>query len=65
MKSSTSILKIPWLLLVVLIAPLVAQVGSDLSRNAGFTRHDRAFYLDQNFVNFIRPGIKVDRKSVV
>ena len=60
MKSSRSILKIPWLLLVVaLVAPLVAQVASDLNRRSGYTRHDRAFYLDPNLVSYIRPGIVV------
>ncbi|HLK48224.1 MAG TPA: OmcA/MtrC family decaheme c-type cytochrome [Bryobacteraceae bacterium] len=60
MKSSTPILKIPWLLLVVLVvlvAPLVAQVASDLNRN--YTRHNRAFYMEPNLVNYIRPGIQV------
>src|SRR5215469_5777839 len=63
MKSSSSILKIPWLLLAVLVAPLVAQVASDLNRRSGYTPHDRAYYLDQTLVNYIRPGIVVKVKS--
>jgi OmcA/MtrC family decaheme c-type cytochrome len=63
MKSSSSILKIPWLLLAVLVAPLVAQVASDLNRRSGYTPHDRAYYLDQTLVNYIRPGIVVKVQS--
>ena len=63
MHSIKPILKVPWLLLAVLIAPLVAQVASDLNRRSGYTPHDRAYYLDPTLVNYIRPGIIVKIKS--
>ena len=42
-------------LLAVLLMPLAAQKAP----NAGYSKHEKAAYLDQNLVNFIRPGVKV------
>jgi OmcA/MtrC family decaheme c-type cytochrome len=39
----------------VLLLPLAAQKAP----NPGYSVHEKAAYLDQNLVNFIRPGVKV------
>ena len=41
--------------LLVMLMPLAAQK----TPNAGYSKHEMAAYLDQNLVNFIRPGVKV------
>ncbi len=41
--------------LAVLLMPLAAQKAP----NAGYSKHEKAAYLDQNLVNFVRPGVKV------
>ena len=38
-----------------LLMPLAAQKAP----NAGYSKHEKAAYLDQNLVNFVRPGVKV------
>jgi OmcA/MtrC family decaheme c-type cytochrome len=42
-------------LFAVLLLPLAAQKAP----NPGYSVHEKAAYLDQNLVNFIRPGVKV------
>ncbi|MCX6629339.1 MAG: OmcA/MtrC family decaheme c-type cytochrome [Candidatus Solibacter sp.] len=42
-------------LLAVLLIPLAAQKAP----NAGYSVHEKAAYLDQNLVNYVRPGVKV------
>ncbi len=49
----------PVLILVLLAVPVLAEVISQAAKGAGFTRHDLAYYLDENLVNFVRPGFKV------
>ena len=41
--------------LLVTLMPLAAQKAP----NAGYSVHEKAAYLDQHLVNFIRPGVKV------
>lgn len=41
----------------LLTVPLVAQVGSNVARKNTFTPHQKAYYLDANVVNYVRPGI--------
>ena len=42
-------------LLAVFLTPLAAQ----RALNPGYTKHEKAAYIDQNLVNFIRPGVIV------
>ena len=42
-------------LLAVFLMPLAAQKAL----NPGYTRHQKAAYMEQNQVNFIRPGVVV------
>ena len=42
-------------LLAVFLTPLAAQ----RTLNPGYTKHEKAAYIDQNLVNFIRPGVIV------
>ena len=42
-------------LLAMFLTPLAAQRGL----NPGYTKHEKAAYIDQNLVNFIRPGVIV------
>lgn len=37
--------------------PLVAQVGKEVARKSGYTSQQKAYYMDANTVNYIRPGI--------
>src|SRR5581483_3240011 len=59
MKSTRSIWIPLSLLLAVLVMPLIAQVRDNLARKPFYTRHDRAFYVEPNLVQYIRPGIIV------
>jgi len=47
----------PVLILVLLAIPVLAEVVTQAAKDLGFTRHDLAYYLDENLVNFIRPGL--------
>jgi len=49
----------PVIIIVILAAVLLAEVGSIAAQRAGWTPHDLAYYLDQNLVNFVRPGLVV------
>ena len=42
-------------LFAVMLLPLTAQKAP----NAGYSVHEKAAYMEQNLVNFIRPGVKV------
>ena len=42
-------------LFAVMLLPLAAQKAP----NAGYSVHEKAAYMEQNLVNFIRPGVKV------
>jgi OmcA/MtrC family decaheme c-type cytochrome len=44
---------------VVLLAVLLMPLAAQKSLNPGYTKHEKAAYMDQNLVNFIRPGITV------
>ncbi len=49
----------PVIIIVILATLLLAEVGSIAAQKAGWTPHDLAYYLDQNLVNFVRPGLVV------
>jgi len=46
-------------ILVFLALPLVAEVVSIAAQQAGFTKHDLAYYLDRQLIDFVRPGLVV------
>lgn len=52
-----SFLTAPALILALLAIPVLGQVASQAAKDFGFTRHDLAYYFDENLVNFIRPGL--------
>ena len=52
-------LTVPTAILSLLAVPLLAEVLSIAAQQAGWTKHDLAYYLDQNLVNFVRPGLKI------
>ncbi|MEO8597429.1 MAG: OmcA/MtrC family decaheme c-type cytochrome [Candidatus Solibacter sp.] len=45
--------------LLVILMPLAAQKAP----NAGYSKHEKAAYADQNVVNYVRPGVKVKIQS--
>ncbi len=47
------------LIVVCLAVPLLAEVASIAAQQAGWTKHDLAYYLDPNLVAFVRPGLKI------
>jgi OmcA/MtrC family decaheme c-type cytochrome len=49
----------PVLILVLLAIPVVAELASGIAQEAGLTRHDAAYYLDPDLINFIRPGVRL------
>lgn len=51
--------KAPRVIMLVLLAILLAEVASIGAQKAGWTPHDLAFYLDQNLLSFVRPGLEV------
>jgi OmcA/MtrC family decaheme c-type cytochrome len=60
MKSTRSLWVALSLMLAVLAVPLIAQVRDNLlGRKSFYTRHDRAYYMEPNLVQYIRPGIIV------
>ena len=49
----------PVLILVLLAIPVVAELATDITQEAGLTRHDAAYYLDPDLLNFVRPDFVV------
>jgi OmcA/MtrC family decaheme c-type cytochrome len=54
-----SLFTAPVLILILLAIPVVAELATDVAQDAGFTKHDAAYYLDENLVSFVRPGVAV------
>lgn len=52
-------LNAPVLIISLLAIPLLAEIASIAAQKGGFTRHELAYYLDQNLLNFVRPGLKI------
>src|ERR1035437_9483967 len=44
---------------IVLLAVFLMPLAAQKALNQGYTKHEKAAYLDQNLVNFIRPGVIV------
>ncbi len=44
-------------ILIFLALPLVAEVVSIAAQQAGVTKHDLAYYLDVQLIDFVRPGL--------
>src|ERR1035437_342041 len=44
---------------LVLFAVFFMPLAAQKALNQGYTKHEKAAYLDQNLVNFIRPGVIV------
>lgn len=59
-----SFLAKPVLILVFVAVPLLAEVISIAAQQAGFPRHDLAFYLDPSLVDLVRPGLKLKITAV-
>src|SRR5450759_1818720 len=55
MSSRKLFLSAAIVLLAVMLMPLAAQRAP----NPGYTKHEKAAYMDASLVNFIRPGVKV------
>src|ERR1035437_6762909 len=53
MSSRKLFLSATTVLLAALLMPLAAQKAP----NAGYSKHEKAAYMDQNLVNFVRPGV--------
>jgi len=47
----------PFLILLLLGVPVLSEVVTDIAQDQGLTPHDLAYYMDQDLVAFIRPGI--------
>jgi len=49
----------PVLILFLLAIPVIAELATDIAQQTGLTRHDAAYYLDPDLLNFVRPGVRV------
>lgn len=49
----------PVLILTLLLLPVIGEVASTELQDQGLTPHDLAYYLDEDMVNFVRPGLKI------
>jgi OmcA/MtrC family decaheme c-type cytochrome len=54
-----SLRKLFYLAAIGLFAALLLPLAAQKAPNPGYSVHEKAAYLDQNLVNFIRPGVKV------
>jgi OmcA/MtrC family decaheme c-type cytochrome len=54
-----SLRKLSYLAAIGLFALLLLPLAAQKAPNPGYSVHEKAAYLDQNLVNFIRPGVKV------
>src|ERR1019366_5798307 len=44
---------------LVLLAMFLTPLAAQRALNPGYTKHEKAAYIDQNLINFIRPGVIV------
>ncbi len=58
-----SLRKVFFAAILVLLAVLLMPLAAQKAPNPGYSIHEKAAYLDQNLVNFIRPGVVVKISS--